>query len=214
MLVRAFVTMLLACAVAPIADAQQNVLVIVADDLGVRNIGAYVNGSPSVEGNPPPTPNIDALAASGVRFTSCWGSPVCSPMRVCVVAFNAPHTPFHLPPADLITVTPDGTPASNPDGHYRAMIEAMDTEIGRLFRETRGGLDALLQDTRVIFVADNGTPPAAADPPLERSAASREPASRVGSRCRSSSRDRMWRRPDACAPTSCLWSTCSRRSAT
>ncbi|MBL9117412.1 MAG: sulfatase-like hydrolase/transferase [Verrucomicrobiaceae bacterium] len=55
--------------------ARPNVLVIVADDLGYADIG--VHGGKEV-----PTPNIDALAASGVRCTNGYVSaPYCSPSR-------------------------------------------------------------------------------------------------------------------------------------
>jgi arylsulfatase A-like enzyme len=57
------------------AATQPNVLVIIADDLGYADIG--VHGGAEV-----PTPNIDALAASGVRCTSGYVSaPYCSPSR-------------------------------------------------------------------------------------------------------------------------------------
>jgi arylsulfatase A-like enzyme len=61
------------------ADASKpikpNILVIVADDLGYADIG--VHGGKIVS-----TPNIDALAASGVRFTNGYVScPYCSPTR-------------------------------------------------------------------------------------------------------------------------------------
>jgi len=57
------------------AASQPNVLVIIADDLGYADIG--VHGGKEV-----PTPNIDALAASGVRCTSGYVSaPYCSPSR-------------------------------------------------------------------------------------------------------------------------------------
>ncbi|MCC7267228.1 MAG: sulfatase-like hydrolase/transferase [Caulobacteraceae bacterium] len=50
-------------------------IVILADDLGYGDVGAY--GSKVIR-----TPNIDALAASGVRFTDAYVShPVCSPSR-------------------------------------------------------------------------------------------------------------------------------------
>ena len=51
------------------------------------------------------------------------------------LAYVAPHTPFHLPPAELHTQTLSGTEAdiaANPRAYYLAAIEAMDTEIGRL----------------------------------------------------------------------------------
>ena len=50
-------TTLLAASVASQAG-KPNVLLLVADDLGVDNVAVYREGS-----NPPPTPNIDALAA-------------------------------------------------------------------------------------------------------------------------------------------------------
>ncbi len=55
--------------------AKPNVLVIVADDLGYADIG--IHGGKDV-----PTPNIDALAASGVRCSNGYVSaPYCSPSR-------------------------------------------------------------------------------------------------------------------------------------
>ena len=52
-----------------------NILVIVADDMGYGDVGAY-------GGTDIPTPNVDALAAGGIRFTDAYVSgPVCSPTR-------------------------------------------------------------------------------------------------------------------------------------
>jgi arylsulfatase A-like enzyme len=75
------------------------------------------------------------------------------------LAFNAPHTPFHLPPTNLHTKgnlpTDEASIDANPRPYYMAMIEAMDTEIGRL-------LNSLSQEERdntiIIFIGDNGTP--------------------------------------------------------
>jgi len=61
------------------AGEAPNVLLILADDLGVEQIGLYGVGE-----DPPPTPNIDALAASGLRFRSAWSNPVCSPTRTTI----------------------------------------------------------------------------------------------------------------------------------
>ncbi len=52
-----------------------NILLILADDLGYENI--HCNGGTSYK-----TPEIDALAKSGVRFTHCHATPLCSPSRV------------------------------------------------------------------------------------------------------------------------------------
>ncbi len=89
------------------------------------------------------------------------------------VAFNAPHTPIQLPPAELLkseaslALKADG---SNGDLHdyYNAMIEAMDTEIGRLL-ENIG--DEVLANTHVIFMGDNGTPGNVAKAPFDRARA-------------------------------------------
>ncbi len=72
------------------------------------------------------------------------------------LAFNAPHTPYHVPPADLITVDVDTN--SSPSELHQAAIEAMDTELGRLL----GSIPAeVLDRTWIVFVGDNGSPSAA-----------------------------------------------------
>ncbi len=273
---------LLAATLAAAASAQGNILIIIADDLGVDNVGAYGLGS-----DLPNTPVIDSLAAGGVLFTNAWGHPLCTPSRAAIqtglhpfrtglgataqsggqalaldnlivpealdalglghshaffgkwhlsndtvggpagpnlagyshfagvmanlgiqptayftwqkvvdgavftangyitsdivddalswigeqrtpwlafVAFNAPHAPFHAPPAHLHTVdlSGAGSPQTDKRPYYRAMIEAMDTEIGRLLT----GLGNDLAQTTVIFFGDNGTPDDVIVPPF------------------------------------------------
>jgi len=85
------------------------------------------------------------------------------------VAFNAPHTPFHLPPLELLhsdatQLDPTVDTATNPHAYYKAMIEALDTEIGRLL----ASVDPEQRDnTYVIFMGDNGTPRRATVAPFE-----------------------------------------------
>ena len=63
------------CAADPPKAAKPNILFIVADDLGYADVG--FQGCKDI-----PTPNLDALATSGVRFTSGYVSgPYCSPTR-------------------------------------------------------------------------------------------------------------------------------------
>lgn len=61
------------------AQVRPNVLVVVADDLGVDYVAAYNEGT-----NPPPTPTLSALAARGVLFRNAWANPSCSPTRACI----------------------------------------------------------------------------------------------------------------------------------
>jgi arylsulfatase B len=74
------------------------------------------------------------------------------------LAFNAPHDPYHLPPASLCDTTGlPGTPANinaNPKKYFKAAIEAMDTEIGRLFAYLTS--HNLMDSTNIIFIGDNG----------------------------------------------------------
>lgn len=79
------------------------------------------------------------------------------------LAYNAPHVPVHEPPAELHSYELSGHPIGDQVDYTKAMIEALDTEIGRLFMAM--GPD-LLARTNVVFVGDNGTAPGAVEPPL------------------------------------------------
>lgn len=75
------------------------------------------------------------------------------------LAYNAPHTPFHLPPSELhyqgSLPSDEASINTNPLPYYLAMIEAMDTEMGRLIN---GMSDDEKENTIIIFIGDNGTP--------------------------------------------------------
>ena len=59
----------------PAVPAQPNIIVVMADDMGQWAVGAY--GNPTVR-----TPNLDALAARGLRMTNATSpAAVCSPAR-------------------------------------------------------------------------------------------------------------------------------------
>ncbi|MGJ8632871.1 MAG: sulfatase-like hydrolase/transferase [Luteolibacter sp.] len=90
---------------------------------------------------------VDFITAQGINPWFAW------------VAFNAPHAPFHNPPASLhsyssypvdtdneITTPADRRPA------YEASLQALDTEIGRLLASVD------LSTTNIILIGDNGTP--------------------------------------------------------
>jgi arylsulfatase A len=69
----------LLCAFAPLREIsaadKPNVILIMADDLGYETIAA--NGGTSYK-----TPNLDRMAAGGVRFTHCYVQPLCTPTRM------------------------------------------------------------------------------------------------------------------------------------
>jgi arylsulfatase A-like enzyme len=93
-------------------DTAPNIILILADDLGWRDTGVY--GSTFYE-----TPNIDALAARGVRFTDAYSaSPLCSPTRASILTGQYPGrlrltTPAcHLPQEVLDPVLPERASSS------------------------------------------------------------------------------------------------------
>lgn len=56
-----------------------NIIVILADDMGIGDLGCY-------GGKQAPTPRIDRLAAEGARFTQYYSvSPICSPSRAGMI---------------------------------------------------------------------------------------------------------------------------------
>jgi arylsulfatase A len=54
-------------------QAKPNIIFILADDYGIPGVGCY--------GGVYRTPNLDALAAGGVRFERCFSAPLCAPSR-------------------------------------------------------------------------------------------------------------------------------------
>jgi len=76
-----------------------NIVFIIADDLGYGELGCY--GQKKIK-----TPNIDRLAAEGIRFTQHYsGSPVCAPSR-CVL-MTGKH-PGHALVRDNLSTPPEG----------------------------------------------------------------------------------------------------------
>ncbi len=55
-------------------DDPPNFLLIMADDLGAKELRCYGNREHR-------TPHLDRLAATGVMFKTCWATPMCSPTR-------------------------------------------------------------------------------------------------------------------------------------
>lgn len=69
--------MLMAPAVVSDAQEKPNILLIVADDMGMSDLGSF--------GGEFPTPNLDALAYDGIRLTNFHVAPTCSPTRAMLL---------------------------------------------------------------------------------------------------------------------------------
>jgi len=109
-----------------------------------------INGVTSISENYITSENIDDAIAWANQGDSPW---------FMWLAFVAPHTPFHLPPANLHSQTglsgDQNDIDANPLPYFHAMIQSMDTELGRLFSEL--GAETLA-NTEIIYIGDNGTP--------------------------------------------------------
>lgn len=83
--------LLLVLLLAPLAVTQAadgkpgnpNIIVILVDDMGFSDIGCY--------GGEIPTPNLDKLAAGGVRFTQFYNAGRCCPTRASLLTGLYPH---------------------------------------------------------------------------------------------------------------------------
>ncbi len=65
------------------AAERPNVIVILSDDMGFSDIGCY--------GSEVETPNLDALAADGLRFTQFYNTARCCPTRAALLTGLYPH---------------------------------------------------------------------------------------------------------------------------
>lgn len=65
-------------------DDRPNILFILADDMGKEWVSAY--GAEGIN-----TPNIDNLAAQGMKFNNAWSHPQCTPSRVSLITGQYPY---------------------------------------------------------------------------------------------------------------------------
>lgn len=91
--------------VAQTDPAKPNILLIIADDLGVDASNGYQNSNVL-----PNTPNLDALRASGLTFMNAWAAPKCTPSRATIMSgkygvnTGVLGTPGNLEAADHISI--------------------------------------------------------------------------------------------------------------
>ena len=78
-MLRSICVAMLAVASPLTAATQPNIILILADDLGLDGVGCY--GSDKHK-----TPAIDRLAASGMRFETCYAAPLCGPSRCLLMS--------------------------------------------------------------------------------------------------------------------------------
>lgn len=60
------------------AERPPNIVIILADDIGSKELSCY--GNTRIQ-----TPHLDALGAAGVKFETCYASPICHPTRLMLM---------------------------------------------------------------------------------------------------------------------------------
>ena len=108
---RPFATLLASLAFLTVAAAPPNIIVILVDDMGFSVLGCY--------GSEIPTPNLDALAKNGLRFTQFYNTGRCCPTRASILTGLLPAT--HGVSDNGIDL-PDATGEAGDDDLQRAVI--------------------------------------------------------------------------------------------
>jgi arylsulfatase len=92
-------------------NGKPNILVIWGDDIGISNLSCYSDGLMGYR-----TPNIDRIAAEGVRFTDYYGEQSCTAGRAAFITGQNPYrtglTKVGMPGADIGLRAPDPTIAT------------------------------------------------------------------------------------------------------
>ena len=77
------VTVLACSSVPPDPESRPNFVLVMADDMGYSDIGCF--------GGEIRTPNLDRLAANGVRFTHFYNTARCCPTRAALLTGRYSH---------------------------------------------------------------------------------------------------------------------------
>lgn len=141
-----------------------NIVLIMADDMGYSDIGCY--------GGEIHTPNLDALAAGGLRFTQFYNTARCCPTRASLMTGLYPHQAgvghmmemgivkgeWEITPRD--SAVPPWSEAEDKEWFarrmevYAAMVDCLDRGVGRIVSELKR--TGRFENTLILFLADNG----------------------------------------------------------
>lgn len=104
------------------ATTRPNFLVIVADDLGFSDLGAF--------GGEIHTPNLDALAKGGVRFTGFYTAPTCSPTRAMLLTGEDSHRVGLGTMAEMLPLSPELASQPGYEGHLDPRVATLAERLG------------------------------------------------------------------------------------
>ncbi len=118
----------------PLAQRPPNIIVILADDMGINDVSTH-GGGHTAEGVP--TPNIDAIARDGVRFDQGYaGAAVCTVSRAALMTGRYPWrfgVEFTPTPGAMARVA--GELYADPDRLYPIIIDKEKAEKSKSFND-------------------------------------------------------------------------------
>ena len=119
----------------PAAGGKPNIVVIMGDDVGWFNIGAYHQGIMAGK-----TPNLDKLAAEGMRFTDYYAEASCTAGRANFITGELPIR------TGLTTVGQAGSPIGMPDEAptIATVLKSMGYATGQFGKNHLGDLNQFL----------------------------------------------------------------------
>lgn len=120
-------SLLLAGATYAVAAPKPNILIILADDLGWSDLGCY--------GGEIKTPNLDALAAGGLRFTQFYNGTRCCPSRASILTGLYPHQAgVGLMTSDRDAKFPGSGDQGEKNPGYRGSLNDQCVTLGQVLR--------------------------------------------------------------------------------
>ena len=109
------------------ADDKPNILILLADDLGWSDLGCY--------GGEIRTPNLDSLAAGGLRFTQFYNCTRCCPSRASLLTGLYPHQAgIGLMTSDQAAKFPGAGDKGNAFPGYRGALNANCVTIAQVLK--------------------------------------------------------------------------------
>lgn len=123
-----------ASAMQAISDRPPNIIVIMADDMGINDVTTHGGGLANIG---VPTPHIDSIARDGVRFDNGYaGAPVCTVSRAALLTGRYPWrfgVEFTPTPGAMARVA--GALYADPNAPYPVLIDKAKAEKSKDFNE-------------------------------------------------------------------------------
>jgi arylsulfatase A-like enzyme len=99
--------------ISPMLPTAPNILYILADDLGWKDVGFHGSGIK--------TPNLDALVAKGVKLEQFYAQPMCTPTRAAIMTGRYPMG-YGLQTAVILKATRTALPSTSGFCHRRSRM--------------------------------------------------------------------------------------------